>query len=148
MTNRIYCLLGQTMHELQMMELYLASLLLLNHVSNNSSLSSISDLKNSAFDYWSKIDRETMGGKLRQVIKNEIFAGKSEIEVFEFIKNKRNYLVHDFFVVNDCSLKENVEKCEKELEEMRTWCSLLNKALKKMVQEAQSFDFNPFVLFS
>ena len=139
--NRIYYLLGEAIHELQKMETALALLLFSNYVSDIFSQTSILDFKKSALAYWSKIDKETMGVKLREVIKKGIFAEKSDIEVFNFLKEKRNYLVHDFFVVNDCSSKDNVEKCEKELQEIISWCSLINKALKKMVQETIPLDF-------
>lgn len=75
---------------------------------------------------------KSLGGKIRYIEKENSF-GENDITVFDYLKEKRNYLVHEFFI--DLREKEDLSEKEKELSDLMENVNLINSALLRMAIE-------------
>lgn len=92
MTNTIYHLVGELLENVQYIEWNLAVLICDSQKDNKK-------IDNSKL--FSKMQAMTLGQIINLVKKVNIFED-DELDELEFILNKRNYLAHQFFKINDC----------------------------------------------
>jgi len=132
----IFNLVGKIIKEFQGLEENLALLIYFAHLPENSNFEpSIEDSKIKAINEWSKADERTFGYKLGAIQKLRFFEEENDILVLGFLKDKRNYIAHHFFVDNTFDNEVSIEKHRKELSEILNWSKTINSAVAKMVQQ-------------
>lgn len=77
------------------------------------------------------IFNKSMGIKIKYIEKEKSF-DKNDIVIFDYLRERRNYLVHEFFI--DLREENLIEK-EKELSDMIENVNLINSALLGMAVE-------------
>ncbi len=129
MIDKVYNLVGNLVDEFQRIEKYLELLVLCNDCEEYIEQGKIVNVW--LFQNWDSISKKPMGEKLKAVYEIDILRKKDDKLVLDYIKEKRNYIVHSFFVDNkDC----NEDKI-KELLFIKKEVEIVRGALEKFVRE-------------
>ena len=79
-------------------------------------------------------EKLTLGQKLPQVFSLRKMGAQDQL-VLNYIKDQRNYFVHQFFIDHDFGTKERILAAQFELEELKGHLQLINRAIKNMLKD-------------
>lgn len=128
--DKIYLLYGKVMHEFQKLEDYLYLLIYCTYKKSFKKFTKEKFLK-----LLENAEKNTLGGKIKELNQLKIFEAKNDIIVLNFLKNNRNHLAHYFFIENELKTEQEQLTKETELYTMLSHTALINKALTKMIIE-------------
>ena len=109
--DEIYRLVGQLIYHFQIVEQHIS--LLVYKKSTDATLNSKSrkDINSIFNDIYNK----TFGHKLNKIKRLNILDTNTDTIVLEYIKNKRNYIVHNFFTENSFNTITDIDTHTNEL---------------------------------
>lgn len=88
-----------------------------------------------ALEQFAEMDSKTLSAKIKKIETLKMFESKNDINVLEFLNDKRNYLAHMFFVENKFDTEDDIEKRTGELTLIINDANIIAKALGYMVLE-------------
>ncbi len=136
--ERIYTLVGKVVCEFQKLEDSLF-LIVFDFLYKKGVLQSSLKFQNKDFQSLIVYSEKTLGFKLNHIKTLKIFQDNNDIDVLEFLKNKRNYIIHHFFLDNKFKSEEEIEMAEIELQQLFSDIKLILKALKNILLKSNSF---------
>lgn len=129
--EEIYILIGKSIEQFQRLEENLILLLFCYYKKqcNNEELI----LKEKVLNKLTELEKKTMGTKLNAIKEFKVFEEKNDISVMEYLTNKRNYIVHEFFIKNEFKTNNDIEKNKKEIEQIYKDTKFMVKSITNMI---------------
>ena len=125
--KEIYCLIGELIQIFQKIEENLALLMYCHNIHQPNISEKTRDL---AIHKWATMSQSTFGKKLKDIEELKLFEEKNDIIVLDYIKTKRNYIAHSFFLDNDFKSESDIYKKTAELIQLKKDSIMIQKALK------------------
>lgn len=125
--EKIYLYIGQIISDIQKVEECLG---VLATFKGYKQLTQDKEITEKELAELLQIDRKTLGEKLKKLEEFKVFENKDDITILRYIKAKRNYLVHSFFLDNKFDSPLEIEKGKNELIQFQSDVHLILKALK------------------
>ena len=122
--NKIYCLIGKLTQSFQHIEEYLSLSIYLYDTNTREFL----------LKHFLSIETKSLGLKLNTIKKLQILE-ENDITVLEYIKNKRNYIIHRYFLENNFTCKLDIKQSINELSALLKEIQLIERALKKSLKK-------------
>ena len=131
--EKLYILTGSLLHLYQNIENEL--FLIYSHRNGINNIADVTDSKIDIIGKISNFDKVPLGNKIK---KSETFFTKDEIDVLNYIKEQRNFLVHEFFI--DTSIASTAKLLEKneQLQQMKQDAILIEKALRTLIKTSET----------
>lgn len=130
--NEIYNLIGKIIKEFQELEEHLAILVYCHYYAKRGKR--FEDIRRNALEQYAKIDSVTFGQKLGQMLDKKIMSKQdNDYWILDYLKEKRNYIAHNFFVENKFEEQSDIDKREKELAELLQQVQLVEKGYGRMM---------------
>ncbi|MBQ8395148.1 MAG: hypothetical protein IJX49_06205 [Clostridia bacterium] len=81
------------------------------------------------------LNKTTLGNKIKKL---EKFFPKSENDILNYIKEQRNFLVHDFFIDETINSSTQILDKKEQLLQMLNDAKLIEKALRGLIKDLQN----------
>lgn len=130
--NEIYKLVGKLIQTFQELEEHLALLVYCHYYGKQGE--KYDYIRKIALEQYAEIDGATFGRKLSKIINVGIMSKEeSDYIVLDYFRDKRNYIVHNFFVENNFEEQSDIDKNIKELNKFLQEAQLVEKAYERML---------------
>lgn len=127
--NEVYRLVGEILHRFQNIETYFT----LSVYKISLDLPYDNNLHKRILSTFYKMQDKTFGQKL-ETIKNIGTLGIcDDIVVLEYLRDKRNYVAHDFFSANEFNTTQDIETRKKELLQILQDTKIIEKAIRRAI---------------
>jgi len=131
--ENIYNLVGKTIEEFQRLEEMLALIVYFCRLEKSKIAIDINKAKEKALIEFAKLDKKPLGEKLKKIEGLKFFEEENDIIVLNFLRDKRNYVAHNFFLKNTFNSESDIISRENELMDIRKWSKLINSALIRLL---------------
>ena len=129
--DEIYSLIGKAIEKFQILEHYLYLLLFVEIIGGDTK--DIKSIPYENIEGLTKMEKKTLGGKLTKIKQLKIFEDERDTTVLEYLKDRRNYVVHNFFNENKLNTEKEISDKVEELSLINKDFELINAAIKKFL---------------
>lgn len=129
--NRIYNCVGKLLQIYQKIEQKCELLIYCDTVQTEK------DEQKRALKFFDLIDKKTFGLKLKSLKNNDVIDTES-FDILDYLRGRRNYLVHEFFIEEKLENIKQIKFAENKLNEMYYDAKMIDSALFGVIQDLNS----------